>query len=183
MIHTLQSAEEKPTKLTQHTIHNTQQDGPPPPSHPAACCPQSPRKLPPAPNSLCHGSLCVHRWSDASVALWMLSVSLFWAPILHPSKIERGMVPQPSMAAVWSKKHNNKLKVGGRDNRAIGGIVERKRGWSRVYGGVLSLCLGWQTERRKKRESDNALALGGRNFTFKTNNQPIFGGSGKWNDK
>jgi hypothetical protein len=50
---------------------------------------------------------------------------------------------------------------------------------------VLSLHLGRQTEKQKKKkgESDNALALGGHHFTFKTNNQLISRRSGKWNDK
>jgi hypothetical protein len=47
-------------------------------------------------------------------------------------------------------------------------------------GGGLSLCSSRQTEQQKKH--DEALALGGCGFTFKTNNQPIFRGSGKWND-
>jgi hypothetical protein len=49
---------------------------------------------------------------------------------------------------------------------------------------VLSLCLGRQTEQQKeeeKRGSDDALALGGRCFTIKTNNQPIFMENGRWN--
>jgi hypothetical protein len=38
-------------------------------------------------------------------------------------------------------------------------------------------------KKKKKRGSDNALALSGCRFTIKTNNQPIFGGSGRWNDR
>jgi hypothetical protein len=41
---------------------------------------------------------------------------------------------------------------------------------------VLSLCLGLQIEKRKKKErGNNELALGGRCFTFRHNNQSIVG--------
>ncbi len=94
-------------------------------------------------------------------------------------KIERGMGPRPQVAAVWSKKHNNQPKVGKSNSRECGEEMWQGRS---VWGGVVSL-FGHQTEqqKKKKRGSKNALALGGRRFTIETNNQPIFGGSGRWN--
>jgi hypothetical protein len=38
--------------------------------------------------------------------------------------------------------------------KAIVGIVERKRGRVRAYGGVMSHCLGRQTEQQKEEEKE-----------------------------
>jgi hypothetical protein len=43
------------------------------------------------------------------------------------------------------KKTINKLLA-----EMMEGMMVRERGWGGAYGGVLSLCAGWQIEQRKK---------------------------------
>jgi hypothetical protein len=112
----------------------------------------------------------------------MLFVPLFWAPILHPSKNRErdGTLALGGYRLV--KRHNNQPKVGESDSRDCG--EELRQGRS-VWGGCCLFVRDVKpsNKKKKKRGSNKALALGGCDFTIKTNNQPIFRGSGRWNDR